>query len=133
MDTFVSALKNQMGEGELRLTMYAAESMYAAVFGRGVARLYAGWKMRFCTFSTIVNSTAATEALRSARRGSAERVLEPPPLAAAAHGTEGERRQLQDEDSFRMTISGQVDLSSGLGLGWRPPAKTQNESRLKCF
>jgi hypothetical protein len=98
--------------------MYAANSMYAAVFGRGVARLYAGWKMRFCTFSTIVNSTA--EALRSARRGLAERVLEPPPLAAAAHGTEGERRQLQDEDSFRMTISGQVDLSSGLGLGWVP-------------
>jgi hypothetical protein len=101
--------------------MYSAESMYAAVFGRGVARLYAGWKMRFCTFSTLFNTTAATEAARRglAEHSSAEMEMLEPTMVDEAEA-EGGRRRLQ-ADAFTMTISGQVGpllcLGRRLGTG----------------
>lgn len=98
--------------------MYTSDDMYAAVFGRGVARVYAGWKMRFCTFSTIVNSTAARLADAS-RRGLAERssaVWDVPATddtelthAWMPFESEAERRQLTQHDEFTVTINGQVD------------------------
>ena len=100
--------------------------MYAAVFGRGVARVYAGWNMRFCTFSTIVNSTAARLA-EASRRGLAERssavwdvpATDDPELTHASTPleSEAERRQLTEDDEFTMAISGQVDPISEPQIG----------------
>jgi hypothetical protein len=98
--------------------MHSSDEMYAAVFGRGVSRVYAGWKMRFCTFSTIVNSTAARLA-EASRRGLAERSSAvwdvpatddtEPTRAWTPLESEAERRQLIDDDAFTIAISGQVD------------------------